>query len=131
MAGGQSFPRQARLLTGGAFRRVFSGAERVADAHFTVLAAANQHGRPRLGLAVGRRVATRAVDRNRIKRIARESFRHHQQELPPVDLVLVARPRARGASRARLHRGLENLWQQVAKRCDDSLSGCYEPTNTR
>lgn len=123
MALGQSFPREARLLTGGAFRRVFSGAERIANAHFTVLAAANECGRARLGLAVGKRVAPRAVDRNRIKRIARESFRQHQDQLPPVDLVLVARGRARSAPRARLHQGLEDLWQQVVKRCGGSLSG--------
>lgn len=115
-----SYPREARLLTPGAFKRVFAGAERVADRYFTVLASSNGGDHARLGLAIGRRVSPRAVDRNRIKRIARESFRHHQHQLPPVDIVLMARPSARHGSRETLYASLAGLWQRVMKRCERS-----------
>ena len=64
------------------------------DALFTVIARPNGLGRARLGLAVGVRAAGNAVNRNRVKRVVREAFRHIHQELPAVDLVVNARPAA-------------------------------------
>lgn len=49
--------------------------------------------RPRLGLAVSRRVGN-AVTRGRIKRRIREAFRQSQRELPAMDLVVRVRPHA-------------------------------------
>lgn len=42
---------------------------------------------PRLGLIVGKRCLRRAVDRNRAKRVIRESFRH-ATDLPTLDIVV-------------------------------------------
>jgi ribonuclease P protein component len=47
----------------------------------------NRFGAPRLGIAVGRKVAPSAVSRNAVKRILRERFRRNRTALPPVDLV--------------------------------------------
>ena len=48
----------------------------------------------RLGLIVSKRMLPRAVDRNRAKRVIRESFRH-AVELPAMDIVVrVAVPAA-------------------------------------
>ncbi|WP_091644773.1 ribonuclease P protein component [Aquisalimonas asiatica] len=115
-----AFPRAARLLTPHDFGRVFAGADRVSDRYFTVLFRVSDRSTARLGLAVGRKAASRAVDRNRIKRIARDSFRHQRASLPPVDVVLMARPAARHASRVDLHGALANLWQRLVKRCEQS-----------
>ena len=49
---------------------------------------------PRIGLAVAVRIAGGSVQRNRIRRVIRESFRLHQHELPVADLVVSARARA-------------------------------------
>jgi ribonuclease P protein component len=62
------------------------------------------------------------VERNRIRRIIRESFRRHQQALPGVDLVVSARARSRGAPGRELHASLEALWRQVSERCVPSPS---------
>jgi len=43
--------------------------------------------KPRLGLIVGKRCLPRAVDRNRAKRVIRESFRH-APDLPTLDIVV-------------------------------------------
>lgn len=60
------------------------------------MAKPNQLGFPRLGLVIGKRILPRAVDRNRIKRCARESFRQLYPELPACDFVvrLLSKPTA-------------------------------------
>jgi len=69
----------------------------------------------RLGLVVPKRIAPRALDRNRVKRIARETFRHWRGTLPPLDLVLVAVSGAAGMSRAELRRGCDQLFGKLAR----------------
>src|SRR6056297_3585012 len=118
--GGQGFPRTARLLTSADFQRVFAGARRIADRHFTILARPNELGHPRLGLAVSRRTARRAVQRNRLRRLVRETFRRRQADLPPLDLVVIAKPSAVAAPAPRLHQALETLWSRVAVSCETS-----------
>jgi ribonuclease P protein component len=89
----------------------------VSDALFTVIAKPNEVGRPRLGMAVGIRAAGCAVNRNRVKRVVRERFRLTQQELPPVDVVVNARPGAGKASRAELAASITTLLARMSERC--------------
>lgn len=81
------FPRGARLTRAAEFERVFAEGRRRRLRHFVLIYTPGMR-RARLGLAVGRRASARAVVRNRIKRIVRESFRHAR--LPPLDIVVVA-----------------------------------------
>ncbi|UEX78055.1 ribonuclease P protein component [Sediminicurvatus halobius] len=117
--GTRAFPRSARLTRPAQYRRVFQGAERFADRYFTLLAAGGAP-EPRLGLAISRRVAPRAVDRNRLKRLVRESFRAQRAALPAVDAVVMARPAARHAGNAELAAALDRLWRRMAQRCAGS-----------
>ena len=63
-----------------------------------VLALHGGADRPRLGITVSGKVAN-SVTRNRVKRWVREAFRAVQADLPPVDLVVIARA---GAARVGL-----------------------------
>jgi len=48
-------------------------------------------GESRLGLVVPKRLARRSVERNRLKRLAREAFRRHAVKSAGLDLVLALR----------------------------------------
>ncbi len=112
---GKGFPRRVRLTKPGEYQRVFAGAKRSGDRYFTVLAAPAVADHARLGMAVSRRNAPRAVDRNRIKRVVRESFREHLADLRPQDLVVIAKPAAKQASKEELRRALEKHWQRFSR----------------
>lgn len=47
-----------------------------------------QEAGARLGLVIGKKQLRRAVGRNLVKRLARETFRLQRDTLPPVDLIL-------------------------------------------
>jgi ribonuclease P protein component len=108
------FPPDRRLHTAAEFGRVFADPARSSDRYFTVLARASGRSTARLGLTISRRAAKRAVDRNKLKRLARESFRQ-QPALPPWDFVVLARPGADRADRRALRASLDRHFAQLAK----------------
>jgi ribonuclease P protein component len=67
-----------------------------------------------LGLAIAARSAGNAVERNRIRRIVRESFRLHAQALPAVDIIVGTRTGVRSVPSKALRSSLEALWLKVA-----------------
>lgn len=84
------------------------------SANFSAQVGSAEAAEPRLGLAVSRRVSKRAVRRNRIKRIARDSFRRHRTDLPPCDVLVIARASADAQDNASLHAELATLWRRIA-----------------
>lgn len=112
-----AFPRAQRLLSSDDFSRVFSGAERSSDRFFTVLGRLNEFGFARLGLAISKKVAPRAVDRNRLRRLTRESFR--QQQLTAIDYVVMARKDAVSAPNPALRGSLDRHFSRLSQRAED------------
>jgi ribonuclease P protein component len=111
------FPRASRLTDKPQFDLVHRQGQRFADALFLVIIRPNAAGAARLGLAVGIKAAGNAVQRNRLKRIARESFREHASVLPAVDIVINARAAAAKAANAALRASLAAHWQRIAEKC--------------
>ncbi|MEM1263452.1 MAG: ribonuclease P protein component [Pseudomonadota bacterium] len=107
----ERFLRSQRLLIPSEFQHVFDKPVRSRDLFFTVLGRPSGQPTARLGLAVSRKTDKRAVMRNRLKRLIRESFR--RQHLPALDIVVITKPAAAGASRTDLTKSLEQHWQQL------------------
>jgi ribonuclease P protein component len=106
------FRRHNRLLSAAAFGRVFEKANRSRDRWFTVLCRDNGGQHARLGLAISKKHCRKATSRNTIKRIVRESFRQHQDELQGVDLVVINQPAATTATRRQLFDSLAAHWRR-------------------
>jgi ribonuclease P protein component len=111
------FARCQRLLSGADFDRVYARRLRVQDANLAINAAPNTVGQARLGLSISGKTVGDSVDRNRVKRQIRESFRKAASTLPAFDLIVGARNGARTAHNAALRASLESLWEQIRKRC--------------
>lgn len=111
------FTRQQRLLTAAQFSQVFSEQKiRSVDDCLTLLAAPNTVGYPRIGLAIAKKQVRRAVDRNRSKRVIRDSFRHHAAQLPAIDIVVLARSELVRTDKRQLHDKLARHWLRLNKR---------------
>ncbi|GAB3672886.1 ribonuclease P protein component [Salinisphaera aquimarina] len=110
-----AFPKTARLRKSGEFKAVFAGGHKFVCAGFVLIAAPAGTPRARLGLALAKRRIARSVDRNRIKRVLRESFRNHRSVLAAVDIVVLARSRTGAMSNADLFAQLAGIWPQIAR----------------
>jgi ribonuclease P protein component len=115
VAGNAHLPKCAKLLKPAEFKRVFDAAKRVSDRHLTIFYSENDLQQPRLGLAISKKVSKLAVDRNRVKRLARETFRLQQSQLPAVDFVVLARPSAVKTENQELIASFDKLWKKISK----------------
>ena len=86
---------------------------------FTVLYKKNGGQQARLGLAISRKHCRGAVQRNRLKRIVRESFRLHHADLEGLDLVVLNQPPAARADNKALFDSLHGHWQK----CRSGVAG--------
>jgi ribonuclease P protein component len=110
----RSFPKTCRLVSSDDFRRVYRNARRGRVGPFSWHARPNNRGHARLGLAVPKRVLKRATDRARVKRLIRESFRHHRSELPAVDVVVTLKTQPRDVHDPALHGQITRIWEAVS-----------------
>ena len=110
------FRPKHRLLRRNDFAKVFSGGIRLNTQVVTIVVRPNGADHPRLGLAVPRRVARRAVARNRLKRRIRESFRHHAERLVGLDVVVLVRPGAEKMDSKRFGGQLARQWERAGRR---------------
>ncbi|CAJ0990714.1 Ribonuclease P protein component [Pantoea sp. Nvir] len=77
-------------------------------------------GHPRIGFTVAKRHVKRAHERNRIKRLTRESFRLHQHELPAMDFVVIVKKGITNIDNRNLKEALEKLWRRHCRLAQDS-----------
>jgi len=111
------YPRQLRLLTGGDFKRVFDGAVfKVSEQPLLILASPNDLDHPRIGFVISKKNIRRAVKRNRVRRIIRESFRLNQHNLPNIDMVILARKDLDKLDNVALFQLMNRNWSRLRKK---------------
>ena len=88
----EKFTRSNRLTMSSEYTEVFKQNDyRITSGPLLLLARNNNMYHSRLGLIVGKKAVPTAVQRNRIKRIIRESFRLNKHTLSGTDIVILAR----------------------------------------
>ena len=111
------FPKSSRLLQSADYTHVFNDAVfRAGHSNLLILAKPNQYTFPRLGLVISKKNVRLAVQRNRIKRLVRESFRVKQHNLPAIDAIVLARRGADTLPNDALITVLDTLWQKLIKK---------------
>jgi len=124
---GMSLPQQHRLTDKRSFRELFEKPCVSSDTCFKILAKPNGQSCSRLGMAVSRKVDRRAVQRNRLKRLVRESFRQHLATEAKAgsgagsvacaaDYMVLPRQQAVTISNAEVFERLARLWNNVARK---------------
>lgn len=84
-----AYPKTVRLLNSTDFTGVFKQAElNICSGPLRLRAIRNRMPSARLGVVVSKKGNSRAVRRNRIKRLIRERFRLTLSKLPEVDIAL-------------------------------------------
>jgi ribonuclease P protein component len=107
-----------RLLRKDQFDHVVRG-DNVADKYFKVFYVGNGVENARLGIIASKRSFPRAVDRNCVKRMVRESFRQHCIKKQKLDLVvLVKNPSVQDVGTGTVN--LNMLFSRINDRCSKS-----------
>lgn len=114
--GSYEFNRESRLLTPGHFKTVFDNSSRYGSSHFTILITSNPDSNNRLGMAIAKKRVKLAVQRNRMKRLVRESFRLNQHNLPAVDLVVMVKSGIDKLDNEEINKQLEKIWRKIIQR---------------
>ncbi|PPI86306.1 ribonuclease P protein component [Candidatus Pantoea edessiphila] len=107
-----SFPKKLRLLNSSEFFLVFQESQRVYCPQATIFGRNNKLKYPRIGLTVAKRHIKLAHERNRIKRLIRESFRLNQYKLPLMDFVVVTKKGVSDLDNYALLKKLDKLWMR-------------------
>lgn len=97
------------------FEAVLRSGSRFASRNFVVRARLNSRTHARLGIIAGKKVAARAVDRNRARRLIREAFRGALTHLGPYDVTVQLRGDLRAEPNSRVREELEKLLASVAR----------------
>jgi ribonuclease P protein component len=110
------FPKSARLLTPRDYAQVFDDVKiRVPHRNFLILASENANGLSRIGLVFSKKNLKLAVQRNRVKRRVRETFRL-QTDFPALDIVVLGRKGLADIDNAVLNDVLDDLWSRLKRK---------------
>ncbi|MBS8239991.1 ribonuclease P protein component [Marinobacter lipolyticus] len=110
------FPKSHRLLTPKDYGQVFNDVQiRVPHRNFLILATPNTLGHARIGLVFSKKNLKLAVQRNRVKRRVRETFRL-QPDLPALDIIVLGRQGLSQLDNHTLTATMTDLWSRLIRK---------------
>lgn len=101
-----------RLTSKRDFQRLFLIGKKIPFPELILVYGKSTHSLPRIGFAIGKKTIKKAVARNQVKRIIRESFRR-QIDLPTVDIIVISRQKMAELSANNLRKRLELAWEKL------------------
>jgi len=107
------FSRERRLKGPTEYQQIFRAPCRSTDNIFLVIARKNGLEYARLGLAISKKWVKQAVERNRFKRLARESFRRNKQTLEGLDVVVMTNKKPGKLTNKAINESLQKHWQRL------------------
>lgn len=124
----RSFSRDKRLLLPDQFKSVFdSPSGKVPGRNVLLLVRENGLDRPRLGFVIGKKSVKLAVERNRIRRQFRESFRMAQDQLIGWDIVVVARRGLADLDNSELAQQCNKFWKRIGRSSPSARTTSGQP----
>jgi ribonuclease P protein component len=105
------FDKKRRLQNKKEYDHVFAQAKKTVTSELILLHRENSLGYARVGLALSKKMISKANQRNRVKRIIRESFRNHK--LPAIDVIVLARQGAAKVENNLINANLSNAWDNL------------------
>ena len=84
------FGKSARIASRQRFEALWDGAAKRVGRYVVAWSDASETAESRLGVVASKRTFRHAVDRNRVKRLLRESYRLHCQEFTPTSGLTVS-----------------------------------------
>ena len=85
----RSLAQGARITKARDYAHIFQQGIPSQGKFWKLIAIPAEQANSRLGLAISKKICKRAVDRNFFKRLARETFRQHQDEFDLLDFVVM------------------------------------------
>ena len=111
------FNKKQRLLSASDYKEVFDHNNvKISNSSLLILAKPSSGDHSRLGLVIAKKNIPTAVQRNRVKRVVRETFRH-QEFTVAMDIVFLARNRANQLSTQQLTQLLSTVWIDFEAKC--------------
>lgn len=118
-----TFGKTRRLLKAEEYQAVFEGSSlKVSNKHMLFLAKPNGLEYSRLGLVIAKKNIRYAVQRNRIKRLIRESFRQYLFKQTNVDTIVLARRGLDQLDNQSVNRQLNELWRRLDQKSNRKSS---------
>jgi ribonuclease P protein component len=110
---GFAFPKTLRLVSAD-FDLVMKKGVKTVTPFFVFLHLPNSTDHNRIGLIISKKNIGIAVNRNRYRRIIKESFRLNQAKLSHLDIVVIGRKVSPNPSNVELRACLDQYWQKLA-----------------
>ncbi|WWO98940.1 MAG: ribonuclease P protein component [Candidatus Dasytiphilus stammeri] len=109
-----NFPRQLRLFKSKDFNWVLQQSIKINRSYIMTLHCPNSCKHARIGFIISKNQVQHAYQRNRIKRLIRESFRLNQEKLPSMDFILIIKQELSLMKNKIIIEKLNKLWDHYS-----------------